>query len=219
MGSRRDGQEGKAAGIDFLDFVFTVAFSLGLTPEILNIPHFKGVLSEEWVAQGRCPMSGEWFPTLTLALGFLTLVLSWFGYHASIQRLPLRYETTSGLFRFLLDVLLVALYAVIMLQFRRFDVVLALLVVVYVLYVVWDVLKILEHRDKSHDTSARFVARHRRELVTVFWCLVFIVLALVHRSGWISEWLVLCLAILSTALYRVNKNHRIWEHLFGIPHG
>ncbi len=213
MGPLPEKREEEPAGIDFLDFIFTVVFSLGLTPEILNIPHFKGLLSEGWVAHGKLPTCAELFPALTLGLGFLTLGLSWFGYHASSIKRRLKYDTIWGMFRFLLDVVLVALYAVIMLQFRRLDVVLALLVLVYGLYFVWDLLKIGEYWLGYRNDKRSVLGRFRRELITLVHFALFV---LVWRFGSGSPgWPSLGWAIGLTFSYRVTKSRPKLKWLFG----
>jgi hypothetical protein len=216
MGSLAENGGRKPAGIDFLDFIFTVAFSFGLTPEILNIRDFKGLLSEGWVAGGRLPTCAELFAALTLGLGFLTLALSWFGYHASSISRPLKYETIWGMFRFLLDIVLVALYAVIMLQFRRLGVVLALLALVYGLYYVWDLLKIGEYWVVYRNGEGSVLGPFRRELIT-----------LIHFGGLLLTWRLscgspgwpsLCCAIGLTISYRVTKSWPKFEWVFGVKH-
>jgi hypothetical protein len=91
----------ESGGLGLLDFLFTVAIGLGLTPELLSAPHLRGVLSEEWVKQGLAPESADWFKLCTLGLGLMTTVFSWFGYHRSIGNKPLTDETLRGMTRFL----------------------------------------------------------------------------------------------------------------------
>lgn len=77
------------AGVDFLDFLFTVAISVGLTPEILQINGVSGLLSEPWHLQGTQFSRDDFFNSGVFFLGLSNLTLSWFGYHASIIRRPL----------------------------------------------------------------------------------------------------------------------------------
>ena len=69
------------AGLDFLDFLFTVAISVGLTPEVLQIPGVSGFLSEEWQKSGRWPSTDEFFEYRCL---FVRLLQS----YAKLVRVP-----------------------------------------------------------------------------------------------------------------------------------
>lgn len=196
----------KPAGLDFLDFVFTLAMAQGLAPEVINR---KGLLSEEWLTVWRPPSAGELFELGVFAVGFLTLTLSWYGYHASIKLKPLKYGTVPGTFRFVFDVLLVILYDVMLLEFKRFDAVLLLLVLTYFLFVVWDLLKIREHKDKYPRDGKPFCETYSRELVTGFWFVLFLLLYILRNI--LPTCVCLLLAILFTALYRIDKIKRwLW---------
>ena len=123
-------KEDETAWLDFLDFVFTVAMGIGLTPEVLG-EKFRGLLSESWVHGTESPSGIDLYNLGVFVLGFLTLTLSWFGYHASIRSKPLTYTTTQGMFRFIMDVALVIIYGFILLEFRNYGRVLFLLVIVH----------------------------------------------------------------------------------------
>jgi hypothetical protein len=206
----------ETAGLDFLDFIFTIAMSVGLTPEILQVTHIKGIISEEWIIQGRWPNPDEIFHLLIFSLGFLTLTLSWFGYHASIIFRPLRYDSTYGMIRFIMDVLLVVLYGVILISYKNFGVVLGLHIVVYFLFVVWDLLKIREHKATFKAKPGNNLQRYRREWVTFISFMLFFALGVSYF--WFELWpkVGLSLALLITVFYRVNKILPIWERLFGV---
>jgi hypothetical protein len=79
----------QASDLDLLDFLFTVALSVGLTPEVLQVPGRTGLLSEQWVKLRIWPSGLEVFDLTVYFLGILTLTLSWFGYHASVRTRPL----------------------------------------------------------------------------------------------------------------------------------
>src|SRR5262245_43861986 len=135
--------------IDLIDIVFTAMVTIGLTPELLQVPHITGMLSEPWVkaalsGKPTSPTPSEWLDLGTFLVGLTTLLLSWFGIHASLRDKPIRYDRVWGMLRFMLDVVLVLLYGVILIFFRQLQIVLLLLALVYVLYVVWDIFKILE---------------------------------------------------------------------------
>lgn len=204
------------AGVDFLDFLFTVAISIGLTPELLQIQHVTGLLSEEWHKAGRWPSIDEFFNIGVFLLGLFTLTLSWFGYHASIIRRPLNNFSGYGMARFVLDVFLVIMFGIMLIKYKSFDVALSLFGFIFFIYVIWDFLKIREYRDEFEKKTGTFLERYRRELVTVFWFVAVAFIAFLHFSFHFNRWLILALAILITFFYRINKNYAIWERLFGV---
>ncbi|MDT5269321.1 MAG: hypothetical protein QOH49_1507 [Acidobacteriota bacterium] len=189
-----NGDKPKTAGLGFLDFLFTVAIGAALTPEKLGVSkQLTGVLAERWVQQGDLPRGGETFDLAVFALGFLTFAFSWFGYHRSVETRPLKYDSVWSMFRFVLDILLIILYALAMVQYKNLRAVLFILVIIFFLYIVWDVLKVL-------DSNRRFT---KREWLTVGLFVGFLLLWLV--AGTAGGWLVVGLAILLTFVYRVGK--------------
>ena len=124
------------AGLDFLDFLFTVAISVGLTPEVLQIPGVSGFLSEEWQKSGRWPSTDEFFNIGVYLLGFFNLTLSWFWYHASIKTRPLNYFSGYGMTRFILDVLLIIMYGIMLIKYRSFNVAISILLIIYFIFAV-----------------------------------------------------------------------------------
>ena len=210
----------KPAGIDFLDFLFTISISVGLTPEILGNGNIKGLLSEEWVWKSQFPSSLDFYNLGVFSLGLLNLILSWFGYHGSIEVKPLKYRTLSGMVRFIFDVLLVIIYGLILLQFRNFKIVISLLVIVYFIFVIWDIFKIIEYRDNYSKANVGHLQRYRREYVSFVFFVLFVILYLFYifclYSYSLGRWLSLILAIIFTVLYRINKDRAIWERWFGV---
>lgn len=209
--------DGQPAGLDFLDFVFTIAMGIGLTPEILGRDYITGLLSEQWARTVQFPQGQDLFNLGVFLLGFLTLTLSWFGYHGSIRKRPLKYDTLSGMLRFIIDVLLVIIYGVILVKYRHFHVVLFLLLLVHTIFVIWDLLKITEHWNTYQARGGSHLYRFRREYVSV---VSFVLFLLVWASaGVLPQVLTLILAIAVTVLYRVNKIYPTWERLFGVRSG
>jgi hypothetical protein len=208
----------ETAGLDFLDFLFTVAISVGLTPELLQVGGVTGLLSEAWQKEGRLPCTDELFNIGVFGLGFLNLTLSWFGYHASIRSRPLNYVRGYGMFRFLLDVVLVISYGIILIKFKSFYVVLALLLLVFIIFVVWDCLKIGEYwgEFKPKYESNGILQAFRREWVSVFSCALFVVLGIAYFCFGLNRWITLVLAILISFFYRFNKFFPTWERFLGV---
>ncbi len=182
--------------VDFIDPLFAVVIHIGLT---------HGIMNEQWFKDWRLPAGQEVFHALVWTLAFATVLLSWLGYHRSILTKPLK-----GKARFLLDVILVTLYAFLMVKFKNIDSVLGILAFIFVLFVLWDVAKVMEYPE-MYPKTGRWLERYRREAVTGGWCLAFIALwALRTQLRWIGEPVTLVLVWLGTIVYRVNKRVPMW---------
>src|SRR5437867_12488728 len=92
--------------LDLLDFLFTFALGFGMTPEVLNAG-LKGLLSAVWYTEARWPITGELRDSVVSFVGSLSLALSWFVSHASVRLRLLTYMIPYGVWRVLMDVVLV----------------------------------------------------------------------------------------------------------------
>jgi hypothetical protein len=227
--TRSDGESGS---LDFIDFVFTTAVAIGLTPELLQVSHVTGLLSEPWViatlkGSPMVPCGPEAVHFGSFMVGLLTLLLSWFGLHASLRAKRIGYDSVWGMLRFILDVTLVLVYGVVLIFFRRLLTVLFLLALIYVLYVVWDLFKTLEYRTdywRSEvwrkqgqalvDCGARWPLHagrtvagaaytFRRQLVSCVFAVSFVALWCIGYG--LPLWITLCVAFALTFLYRISK--------------
>lgn len=204
-----------SSGIDFLDFLFTVAISVGLTPEALGVSGIEGLLSLSQKWKIAWPDSNDWFYISSFFLGLINLSLSWFGYHASIRTRPLKYSSSFGMIRFIIDIFLVIVYGIMLIQFTNLNVIICILLAIYLIFSVWDAIKIREYREEFNKKDvSNDLERYRREWVTLFaFMLVGIVAVLHFYLAW-NRWVILGLAFLVTVFYRFNKLHRTWERLF-----
>jgi hypothetical protein len=163
-----------ALDLSFIDFLFTLAIAFGFAGTDPTKPP-QGILAEGWVATGRWPAGAELGRLLTFLLGISILTLSWFGYHA------------AGL---------------ILAEYRYVSVVLLLTVAVYALYVLWDILVVLE-RSAIH---ARFGLE---DWIGVIALAVFVGLWLGQvELRWPSA-LFITLGIVLSFGYRFGK---LWAH-------
>jgi hypothetical protein len=198
----------EAAGLDFLDFLFTVSMGIGLTPEILQQTQIKGLLQAQWaLGTGRYPNNEEWIQIFSFFLGFLTLTLSWYGYHGSLDKRPHRYDKGTDMFRFVLDVVLVILYGIMMVRFWNLDVVLAVLLVVFIIYSIWDSIKFFTPNFFEEGNEVENTELKRRIRVTWKWT-IFVFLAFLSHLVFNLEWISVLVAIASVILYRLNKYMR-----------
>ena len=199
MPSGQSQDSGSGIAIDFIDPLFAVVISISFV-EVMKRPWFE-------------PGSGSFqvsfaFDITSLGLGYLTVVLSWVGYHLSIRSKPILVETLPGFFRFILDVILLACYWLLLVKFENFLFVLLMLLVVNLVFVFWDQLKWREYA--RTDT----VETRRRRGVTMFWAILFTALFLFYwglgfssDSLTVADWVFVALAYIATILYRLHKGH------------
>ena len=160
----------RSDSVELIDIVFTAVLTIGLTPELLQISHIRGMLSEDWVKAAyegnwRLPSAHEFTHLVLFTVGALTLLLSWFGVHASLRRQPIKYESGFGMFRFMLDVALVLSYGLVLIFFKQLQIVVFLLAVIYTTFFFWDILKTLEYRDVYWTDAALIKAGLRNRPV------------------------------------------------------
>ncbi|MDX6447203.1 MAG: hypothetical protein QOH71_4277 [Blastocatellia bacterium] len=184
--------------IEFVDPLFAVAIHLGLA---------HGLFQETWFQYWRIPLGDEWLHLATFLLGMLTLVLAWIAYHSSIRKRPVK-----AFGRFTVDVMLVILYALLLVKYANLKAVLLLLLVVYALYVGWDLLKRGEYSSEYLKTDP-WIKRYRRELITFGWFVAFAVLWFLYSRKVVGDVFALLLAYFATIAHRVNKQVPIWGTL------
>lgn len=196
--------------IDFIDPLFAV---------VLNVS-FAQIYTQGWFLDvGLIFHDPNNFYVVTLILGYLTVILSWIGYHRSIKTRWISVQSVPGRWRFALDVLLLISYFVLLVSYENFRRELWLLAIIFLLFIVWDVFKCLEWPDgKESDIDKRRDSIGRRG-VTVIWFLFFLLLAIFHKIHppatlhSCEDWIILLAAILGTYLYRLHKEKLWWKGL------
>ena len=185
--------------IDFLDPLFAVVLHMS----------FVQMKEEPWFSNFRLTYHYPYyFQISTLFLAYLTIILSWVGYHRSIKKSPIGLESKWGWGRFFADIFLLIAYFVLVVSYNTFRRELLVLVLIFFLFFVWDQFKRRE-RPETEDSRAR-------RGVTVLWFFVFLVLALFYclhppaESRSCEDWIILLAAALGTLLYRWHKEHLDW---------
>ncbi len=213
--------------VDPIDFLFTVVITIGLTPELLG-SNFDGLLSERWAREGALPSyPREVEHLLAFSVGLLTLTLSWYGYHGSATRMWMHYSPLEGLMRFQTQLFMVVIYGLMMIRFDCTILVMSALSGVFFLYVAWDSVAVRDAIQEDQILSATYqtigqklgyllmkrgflASKFRRQLVTVFWFILTVILLLL--SLFVHDVLILIGAVLVVILYRVNKEQEWgWE--------
>jgi len=203
---------------DLLDFLFTLALTIGIAPELVGR---NGLASYSWkIAIPELPFlvnMGGFF------LGITTLLFSWYGFNASISNKPVLYGSVAGMFRFSLDALLVVLYGFMLILFNKIDILVVLLMIIFFLYTIWDLLKLIEYRKPPFNfensdidlNSVRPMAREIRSTIGerrsgVYFFFVFIVglfhlLPIFEQFGHWKDLFTIANLLIITTIYRIDK--------------
>jgi hypothetical protein len=116
----------------FIDPLFAVIIAAGLSETVVA-----------WVKSSTAPGP---FPIALAVLGFFNLLLSWFGYHKSVTKRPIR-----GSLRFTITVVLLPLYLLTIIVSKPEDYRYNALVYasIFFLWSAWDYLKYKEHEKEK----------------------------------------------------------------------
>lgn len=202
--------ENDKIAIDFIDPLFAV---------VLHISFVQIYEHEQWFWQPRLIFhEPHLFHVSTLALGYLTVILSWIGYHVSMRRNWIDVERTSGKWRFFFDVLLLVGYFVLLVSYEYLKRELWVLAFIFLVFVLWDRAKRIEWQDEAASLGSEEKGRSAaRRGVTIFWFFIFFAFALSYQllaptpAFPCFHWVILAAAILSTLLYRLHKDKLWWK--------
>ena len=126
------------ARADLIRRLFAVAISVGFAATLARM---------NWVQNGTLPNAAEANQTLILATALLAAILGWDGHLLAMTDKPL-----FGFCRFLINLALVFIYMFLLMASAHPECLLWTLAVIFILYVVWDVLTMRE-RISSYDRS------------------------------------------------------------------
>jgi hypothetical protein len=205
------------ARADLVRRLFAIAISVGFAATLARMT---------WVQNGRLPDPAELNQTIALATALLATILSWDGPLVSMCEKPL-----FGFWRFLVNIALVFIFMFLLMASMHPGCLLWTLAVVFVLYVVWDVLTIREHvasydRTLAGVTSASvgqiwnvyvggLLGRARiasTPVVTLAWALYFVLLAIIADGRADAHVRTSCLfALIGVVGYRLDEAGREGE--------
>ncbi len=216
MGTPQNNGNGVRIVVAFVDVLFAIVMGISAT----------NVLQQEWFKQepGFVWKSSFALEMAVLLLGHATLILSWVGYHQSVGTDPQNIRTAPQWASFIIDILLLACYLLILVKFNNFWLVLLTLVLVFVLYVAWDLFRQRQRASANKETPqemgvSRFWAIYFALLFIVFWWLdskdiTLLMVDLIPGLGSdaisiAGSWVFLVLAFAGVLLYRRHKK-RLW---------
>ncbi len=207
-------ENGRRIAIDFIDPLFATVISLNFAQIMMESWFTPANLSkyfqQPWLVSSELDTSSK-LQIAGLLLAYLTIVTSWVGYHVSIKNSPIDVEKSAGFFRFIVDIVLLALYWLLLIDFQSLTFQLYLLILVFLTFVVWDQLK--SHEYKAHEN----INSQRRRGVTLLFLLIFVIIFSLYISnagfpvkalrlsvGW-RDLVFLVGAAVSLIMYRVHK--------------
>ncbi|WP_438284186.1 hypothetical protein [Pseudomonas alabamensis] len=123
----------------FIDPMFAVMIAAAVSETIV-----------EWVKQGGIP---NFFTIMVVIVGYVNLLLSWFGYHKSVLKTPI-----LGSLRFIVTVVLLPLYLLtIVMATKPFYCVALTYAAIFFLWSLWETLK-----SREYSLKRSFVSLQRR---------------------------------------------------------
>lgn len=176
----------------FVDPLFAIFIAAAVSETI--VPWTKGA----WDEVG-------FFNICVVFLGFINILLSWFGYHKSVIRKPIK-----GSIRFIVTVVLLPLYmlTIILYQSKFLDIVI-IYAAIFFLWSCWEHLKNIEH-----GVGSGFLKIVFRYYNIVMYLTLFILIAVDHTpQEYLNVWCVkyvneisLCLLVFSIFSLRITKS-------------
>jgi len=203
MGRVMEDKELAVDRVDFIKRLFGVTISVGFANQLSKIvfdPHY--IQGSE--LQIGAIATDHWRDGVLLIIAMIAVVASWEGYLKAVGSIPL-----GDAARFYIDITLVFFYLALMLSSQIFHLWFHLLVVIFVLYIVWDLARILVERKAGRqpvEPRARFKASIT---ITAVWLGFFIALDGVRDVGGRLAFAgAAASALLGVVLYRVDKRQR-----------
>jgi hypothetical protein len=185
---------------DLIKRLFAVTISVGCATQMSRlIFDSKFAVSEHQFALVSMLLD-RWQGIVLLAVSMATVIGSWDGYLAAIERRPL-----EDRLRFYLDIVIVFAYLFLMLSSQFFALWFSLLVSVFVLYVAWDLGSIAYSRGKEgRGNSGPLFAWSI--VITLIWLTMLVLLTFVKSLDSTAGFAFASLAALAiVTLYRMDK--------------
>jgi len=145
----------------------------------------------------------------TYLLVFVLVITSWVGYHRSVSLFPIR----SAL-RFVIDIGLLFLYYLGFVSVDNFEIVLWIFFFSFLMYTVWDCIRLWEYWDVSLLTEIIANSKLKKEfirrvLISGVFALFFFLLIIIYRQGVNKiqgfEWTLFMAALMLLVIYRYLK--------------
>lgn len=180
----------------FIDPMFAVIIAAAVTETVVV-----------WVKQDN--FNVEWFELSVVLVGFINLLMSWFGYHKSVTRKPIK-----GGLRFVITVTLLPLYLfTIILSDKPFHFIVITYFIIFVLWTIWEYFKAIEYNAKKKFKKLLF----RKINVSVYIATIaYLIITQLHSKTKLHfvwqpdnfKWVVLTIISIAIISLRITKSGR-----------
>lgn len=214
-------QNRAADRLDLVRRLFGVAISVGVSSAIINA---------DWVDERRMPNAGSDLEQIIIVcLALFATVLSWDGYLMSVKTKHLND------WRFTIDVALVFTYMFLIVTSDTSSFWLPIIVVIYLLYVLWDGLTVLQYPE-MYDRPGQDTLRpllptlwrvywrglfgrtdvDRGPAISLSWAFYFGALLVIKLYANLGEFSSLAFAFVGLFFYRYEKRRKV-DDVRGLP--
>jgi hypothetical protein len=174
----------------FIDPLFAVIIAAALAETIVG-----------WAVKNNWP---DMFDLCVVLLGYINLLLSWFGYHKSVIRKPIR-----GSLRFIVTVILLPLYLLTIILYKNVAYIVIVYGLIFFMWTVWEYFKYIEYKDKKSFFSLQFRLFNYPVYLAVIFVFIQMYLPKSYQNFWlfdIFDSLVLILIAFSIMFLRLTKS-------------
>ncbi len=175
----------------FIDPMFAVIIAAAISETVV-----------QWVTTGPAPSI---FEISVVSVGYVNLLLSWFGYHKSVLKKPIR-----GSLRFIITVILLPLYLLTIILFAGdFFVISATYFLIFFLWTIWEYFKGIEHGERKGFWNLQF-----RTFNIIIYSSTILQMGFFYFSGFMAnyvskatlDWSCLAAVAFSIVFLRVSKS-------------
>ena len=190
---------------DLIRRLFPMAISVGFAGPLVQM---------SWLTNGPIPTMPEFEQLARLFVSMLFVLISWDWFHKDMISSPPR-----TMVRFLTDVAIVLAYMLFLIFSRSQAAWLVSIVMVFFLYVIWDILSLSGCAERPENGSPNVIVRYRQAFsrksltadavpaINLCWFLYFLmVLLLQHRRGYDHPWAAFLLLLASVIVIRMESD-------------
>lgn len=195
--------------VDLIKRLFAVTISVGFATRF-SLTVFNPAYIDHSALKLGLLTAEHWRDGVLLIISMIAVILSWEGYLKAVGSSPL--EDRS---RFYIDIALVFFYLMLMLSSQIFHLWFHLLVLIFVLYFIWDIARIVAARNDMRQRAASRPLFAASISITAVWLGFFALLDLAVYFSYVrvvDDWLAFvggaASALAGIVLYRVDKSHR-----------
>jgi hypothetical protein len=195
--------------VDLIKRLFAVTISVGFATRF-SMTVFNSAYIDHSALKVGLLTAEHWRDGVLLIISMIAVILSWEGYLKAIEASPLEDRV-----RFYTDITLVFFYLMLMLSSQIFHLWFHLLVLIFILYFIWDIARIVAARKDVSQRAAPRPLSAASIAITAVWLGFFTLLDCSVYFSYVrvvDDWLAFvggaASAFSGLVLYRVDKSRR-----------